>query len=203
MEKDVQDVYVMELAIQSTFVGLAQKDLNKIWNVYMDPNASNKASYAGPLFRNLHSMLTHAGNISKMFWPIVTKDVPKKNDKRLKREQAIQRGEFLRSLYSIDDSNPLAKRELRDHLEHFDERLDAFVVEREASTTGQSYADLMVGPKSEIQTGVRPDFIIRNFNQYTLEFTFRGVDYNTKEIDDAVQGIYWKSAEILGYRPLG
>jgi hypothetical protein len=94
MDKDIQDVYVAELLIQSSLAALAQGDMNSIFQVYRDPKSPNKAMYAPSLFRNLHSMLSHAGNISKIFWPIVSRDVSKDDDRRVKRQQAIDRGVF-------------------------------------------------------------------------------------------------------------
>jgi hypothetical protein len=61
--------------------------------------------------------LTHTAGLSRFFWPARTKGV------------AAVRGEKLRTAFGITDSSPLQDRSLRNALEHFDERLDKFLLE--------------------------------------------------------------------------
>lgn len=63
--------------------------------------------------------LTHSAALSRFFWPSQNSKFKKLNDARASR---------LRQAFSLDDSSELKSRGLRDALEHFDERLDIFLM---------------------------------------------------------------------------
>ena len=69
------------------------------------------------LFQKLQLIIQHAGSISKFLWPI------RKGEKGLHKK----RGRKLRASLSINDDSALKSRELRDHIEHFDEKLDVYL----------------------------------------------------------------------------
>jgi hypothetical protein len=64
-----------------------------------------------------HAMLVFAGNVSKLLFPSAAR-------RQSAREIAERRGRLLRETLGIQATSILAERALRDHLEHFDERLD-------------------------------------------------------------------------------
>jgi hypothetical protein len=68
--------------------------------------------------RLLHDALTHSAAVSRFFWP------PKKSG-----ALAAYRGEKLREIYKIDETSALFNRDLRNELEHFDEKLDNWLRE--------------------------------------------------------------------------
>jgi hypothetical protein len=68
-----------------------------------------------------HAFLTHAANASKILWPPPPR--PGHPYTRAKREQ---RARAMRAALSIPDESPLAARDLRNHLEHLDERLEVW-----------------------------------------------------------------------------
>ena len=68
----------------------------------------------------------HAGALSRYFWPSPT---GKRNNQY---ELKLARGKKLREMYKITDDSPLANRELRNAWEHFDEKLDAYVLSNDA-----------------------------------------------------------------------
>jgi hypothetical protein len=73
---------------------------------------------------SLHGAVVAAANISKMLWPSET---------GRGGAQKMVRGERLRALLGLSaEDHLLAKRSLRDHLEHFDERLDLWASEAAA-----------------------------------------------------------------------
>lgn len=69
----------------------------------------------------LHDALNHCASLSRYFWP-----APSKN--RSMRSFAVARGSALRDSFFVDDESPLSDRNLRNSLEHFDERLDDWVL---------------------------------------------------------------------------
>jgi hypothetical protein len=63
----------------------------------------------------IHEALGHAAGLSRFFWPSGGK-LPK------------VRAKYLRNRLAVEGDSPLRNRRLRDALEHFDERLDEFLL---------------------------------------------------------------------------
>jgi hypothetical protein len=76
---------------------------------------------AAPIFAAVQEALTHAGALSRFFWPV-------KRDNQL----AAARGKRLREGFALDEQSPLKWRKLRNAFEHFDEDLDRFLLEDRA-----------------------------------------------------------------------
>ena len=68
--------------------------------------------------RLLHDALTHSAAVSRFFWP-----------SKQAGTLAAFRGEQLRKIYNIDETSALFNRDLRNELEHFDEKLDNWLRE--------------------------------------------------------------------------
>lgn len=77
----------------------------------------------------LQEALSHAAAVSRFFWPASTSVL----------SQA--RGSKIRTAFAIGDDHPLRSRELRNAIEHFDERLDGFLA---IDPMGEIF-DLVVG----------------------------------------------------------
>ncbi|OPF92702.1 hypothetical protein [Rhodopseudomonas palustris] len=65
---------------------------------------------------SIHEALSHSAALSRYFWPSRNKGV------------AEARSFKLRRAFSLDDGSPLRNRKLRDALDHFDERLDEYLL---------------------------------------------------------------------------
>lgn len=76
------------------------------------------------LLNAFQEILRHAAAISRYFWPVK------------KGELHAERGQKLRSVYGIDETSPLYSRNVRNAIEHFDEKLDIFM---ESFPTGSIY----------------------------------------------------------------
>jgi hypothetical protein len=68
----------------------------------------------------VHEALGHAAALSRFFWP------------SLNNELAKARATKLRRAFTLDETSPLKNRRLRNSLEHFDERLDHFLLLNDA-----------------------------------------------------------------------
>jgi len=64
---------------------------------------------------SLQEALNHCAAISRFFWPTA------------KDALAVARGKTLRQAFRAADDSPLRSRAIRNHVEHFDERLDRFL----------------------------------------------------------------------------
>ncbi|MET4220208.1 hypothetical protein ABIB00_005436 [Bradyrhizobium sp. LB14.3] len=75
---------------------------------------------ADEIVSSVHEALSHAASLSRFFWPTRAQGV------------ASSRGEQLRRAFGVDHRSPLYERELRNALEHFDERLDEYLLWNDA-----------------------------------------------------------------------
>lgn len=102
-------VFVEEVELQSALAIRAYEDMH----TQTDPNATKRERFD---HLNLHAfaVITHAGNLSKLFWsPRAKADA-----------RTAGRCAQLRHALQVDDQWLIAGRETRNHLEHYDERLD-------------------------------------------------------------------------------
>lgn len=67
------------------------------------------------LLDELQNVVLQAGALSRYFWPV------------RKKPNTVSRGERLRHSFAMSEASPLHSRDLRNSLEHFDERLDDYL----------------------------------------------------------------------------
>jgi hypothetical protein len=108
---------------------------------------------------SIQLILISAGNVSKILWP--------------PRKASAARGARLRKILSIDDNNPLADRRLRNHFEHYDERIEHWFASKNSST----YKDLIMGPLQGYDRQF-PSNVHRGYDNTTQTLTFRGESMN-------------------------
>ncbi|MDD2775798.1 MAG: hypothetical protein PHU06_07575 [Gallionella sp.] len=65
------------------------------------------------ILNELQNMVLQSAALSRYFWPV--------------RKNHESRGKYLREAFDVDELSPLFSRDLRNALEHFDERLDNYV----------------------------------------------------------------------------
>ena len=76
---------------------------------------------------SVHEALGHAGALSRFFWPSLYK-----RESKTQRRLKLARGSKLRRAFALTDRSALRNRELRDFLEHFDERLDRYLLHHDS-----------------------------------------------------------------------
>ncbi len=64
------------------------------------------------VLNHLQNIVVQGAALSRYFWPV--------------RKEYERRGDFLRRALGITDDNPLKSRDLRNSIEHFDEKLDQY-----------------------------------------------------------------------------
>jgi hypothetical protein len=132
MDKHIERTYVEEIATQAKYASGALGRMNDCVKALEDREASSdKRQYLfSELFRNIHSFLTHAAVVSKIFWPADRKKA--------------ERGEYLRTLFDLEDDHPLMSRSVRNDLDHFDERIDEWALK----SKGHNRLDHIIGPRN-------------------------------------------------------
>lgn len=87
--------------------------LNRFWTAYETTKDNSE------IVSSAQEALTHSAALSRFFWPSPGNKLAKLKEARAAR---------LRKSFSIDDTFELRNRNLRNALEHFDERLDLFLL---------------------------------------------------------------------------
>ena len=105
MEQRVIELFCMEIKKQCSFSITAFKDID----IYLKKSDVERVWYS------IHAFLTATANISKIFWP----------NQRDGREKSA---EELRKYLNIDNTSAFHNRTLRNHFEHFDDRLEQWAL---------------------------------------------------------------------------
>lgn len=119
MDDFLKGVYVSEVKKQCEFGLAAVKYLNHALQQVNNRELARDESqfYYSEVFRQIHSLLTHASNVSRMFWPPSPKQKKNETDQdyenRLLKIDKVVRGRVLKVEYGLDDSNPLKNRTLQ------------------------------------------------------------------------------------------
>jgi hypothetical protein len=80
----------------------------------------------------------------------------------------------------------LKDRRLRNHLEHYDERLDDWV----ESSPRRVYVDMSMGPKEAVTAGgIQDSEVMRLFDPKTWIFAFRGEEFNLQSFFVAISDV--------------
>lgn len=180
--RDVQ-IYLEEAATQCRLCTGAALALNNAMDAIRAdsrgiPNYERLMFLHGEVFRSIHSLLTHASNISRIFWP------PEgRGNTGIRRRE---RGGILRDAVGLpDDDHVLKTRILRDHLEHFDERLDNW---RETSERRNLVQDT-IAPQGAI-AGIDETDMMRWYDPDQKAFIFRGERFDIQSLFSATERLY-------------
>jgi hypothetical protein len=119
------------------------------------------------LWYQLQNLLTAAANISKVLWGAGGK---------LDEERRP-----VRESLGVPDDSPLQNTDLRNHFEHFDERLDRWWIE---SGPNHHFFDRNLGPPGMIGA-LTPMDQFRQYDLSTHKAVFWGVEHDIKAIFEA------------------
>ena len=196
MDKHIIGVYLSEVQSQCNFGTNAIKALNnvlpRLTKAGQDGNPDLRNTLHAEVFRTIHSFLTHASNVSRLFWPTLPKHRKNESDEaytaRCMAIPKIVRGKILRTEVGLpDDGHELKSRKLRDHLEHFDERLDQWQNE----SVRKNYIQDLIGPKGSI-VGTDDGDMMRWFDPSAKKMRFRGEEFDLQALANALVDVLEK-----------
>lgn len=143
---------------------------------------------SGRIFYSLQAFLVACGNISKIMWP----QLPKKDEKR--KQELIVHGETVRRSLSVNENSPLANRDLRNHFEHFDERIESWYRDNK----GRIFIDGFMGSRSRIQRSVEANNakLLRHFDPETEVAVFLDETYDLKPVISEIKHIFEKVSKV-------
>lgn len=135
------------------------------------------------VFRNVHSMLTHVANISKLLWP----------GNSVKSKRRNERAQELRSLLELPDcGHPLGKRSIRDDLEHFDERLDCWADQADGTPRDIWQDGIGSWEVPTEQFNAEHKNVMRHFEPESQTFRFQGKPWCISEMLEEVKSLRHK-----------
>ncbi|WP_407146334.1 hypothetical protein [Bradyrhizobium sp. ORS 86] len=172
MNEHVSGIFIRELGRQADYSLKAKARIDELIARSPPPTLE--------LFGQLETFLNCAAKVSLLLWPT--------------RASSKARGEYLRKALGVADDNPLATRAARNHLQHFDERLDDWA----ATTKNGNYVDRNIGSLAGISMGDGSK-VLRHFDPATSTFTFQSEDFNILELANEVQKVA-KAAKKLDNR---
>lgn len=158
-------IFISEIILQSKIARRAAEDLPSTPDNF-DPIE---------VWRAIQSILVAAGNVSKILWP---------------QKKYAKRGNQLRSMLNIEESNLLSDRKFRNHFEHYDERIEEWF-EKNSSA---SYSDPVIDPFKPIwgKLTVRH----RTYNPVTQVLTFRGESVDLGKVLKVMEDIRHKCSRF-------
>ncbi|MBP5948492.1 MULTISPECIES: hypothetical protein [unclassified Pseudomonas] len=204
MKKQVLEVYLRELETQSRMGFLAANDLNKINALPIEKiqefKGRDRELFISEHFRLVHSLLTHSSNVSRIIWPPALSKKQncfcgKSKAKGLTCSTCLARDRSSKMIIALqleDPNHVLKSRTLRDHLEHFDERIDHWVQTSERMNYVQDY----IGPKGEMG-GIDNSDMMRQYDPTIAEFTFREETYSLVDLIAGLKDIHDRAASAL------
>jgi hypothetical protein len=194
-------VYLGELQQQAEYALNAVQQVNRATRQLRSPSigGADRSGAVAEAFRGIHSFLAHASNMSKLLWPALPRRRTKETEERYRTRLAgvpkLRRGSHLRVLLGLDETDhPLRSRQLRDHLEHFDERLDTW----SETSVDHDFVRAHIGPESEI-SHLAPEDRLRSFDPSTTVFCFRGERFELAAMVAHIEDLKQRAA-IVSYR---
>lgn len=179
MDKFIERIYLYELITQCENAVAAIQRMNVL--------LTSQQNTVSEFFREATDFLQHTSAASRLLWP------PGNTD-RARRERAENRGNHLRTSLDVEGEHVLRSRHLRDHLEHYDERIDDWA----ETSPNKNIVDNMIGPRSAIGgDAIKDSDIMRMFDPSTNKFIFRGESFDIQNLVNGVIDIRDRSARRL------
>lgn len=188
MDEFAKTIFVGELQKQCQFALNAVGQMNFCLKQLSSQGlAQEKRSYLhSEVFRGIHSFLTHASNVSKILWPGLPRQEKNESAAHYKQRiislKKVQRAFELRAELGLPEKHALRSRKLRDHLEHFDERIDDW----EENSQNKNFVQDTIGPENAV-VGIAKTDMMRWFNPRNSTFLFRGETFSLQDIATALE----------------
>lgn len=162
MDKHIESIYLNEL----------MRQIKRAIYCIQQMDQFMKTRSIEDFFREGEHFLHHAAAISLLLWPT-------------KGQAAKARATYLKTQLGIDETNILSNRKLRNHITHFDERLDTWA----KNSLRHIVVDQNIGDMQRAISGVPTTAFLRNYNPQTLEYTFLNQPFNLQNILTAINGL--------------
>ena len=168
MKALAETVFIGEIVMQSKIAELAAKRLSAIKDNFDQVE----------VWSSIQSILVAAGNVSKILWP--------------QEKKYEVRGKGLRELLKVDDNNILSDRSLRNHFEHYDDRIEKWFKGKSSAV----YSDLAIDPLKSMRRNF-PTNHHRAYDPLTQTLTFRGESFDLAAVLKELKEIRIKCSDFV------
>jgi hypothetical protein len=169
-------------SLQRIYLDQAKQECDACFAAIHAFNAALSSHNQEDPFCHAMTLVHHAASLSRIFWPAGGRN-------KTSRLRARRRGEFLRKELGVRSDHPIRDRALRDHFEHFDERLDEWV-ER---TKNRNIIHRLLGPRSAVGGNTIQDGdIIHHYDPTSKMYAFRGEKFDIQAIASGIDDLYAK-----------
>lgn len=168
MKALAETVFISEIVLQSKIAELSAKRLSAIKDNFDQIE----------VWSSIQSILVAAGNVSKILWP--------------QEKKYAVRGKRLRELLKVDDNNLLSDRSLRNHFEHYDDRIEKWFKGRSSAV----YSDLAIDPLKSMRRNF-PTNHHRAYDPLTQTLTFRGESFDLAAVLKELKEIRIKCSDFV------
>lgn len=150
------NIFQAEVSKQVYFALRAVGDIRGAVNgIFADPSIST----TDDVFYHVQAFLTATANVSKLLW------AQKEGSYRRRRQP-------LRDSFAVDKTSPLYRRDMRNHYEHFDERIEVWW---DGSLGNRIFIDFGVVPRTMYAGAVLQDrHIMRHLDPVSATLYFGG-----------------------------
>lgn len=157
-------IYMSELKHQCELAAMAYDDINK----GLEQQNTNLVWYS------VQNFLISVGNISKVLFPT--------------KKGSLSRGEYIREALGINDDSLFKSRKFRNHFEHFDERIEAWINDGDHSI----FIDKTITDKDNLMNdeSLESKYSMRHLITDGMILKFRGDRYELEPIALAVVELY-------------
>jgi hypothetical protein len=180
MEQRSQIIFFTEVLRQCDFALMAYADVRRSLTSpepIARPEIDRHLRHMRSLWYSLQSFLIATANLSKLLWP-----APK----------FAQRGKELRQVLGVADASPVSSRTFRNHFEHFDQRLEAWI-----GTHRGIFVDSNVGPITNAIAGGDSASYLRNYDDKNEILTFQGEALELRPVVEEISRIRNAAAQAL------
>jgi hypothetical protein len=167
MQALAEMVFISEIEWQSKIAELAANRLSAIKDNFDQIE----------VWSSIQSILVAAGNVSKILWP---------------QKEYEARGKRLRELLKVEDNNMLSDRSLRNHFEHYDERIEKWFKGKSSAV----YSDLAIDPLKSMRRNF-PANHHRAYDPLTQTLTFRGESFDLAAVLKELKEIRIKCSDFV------
>jgi hypothetical protein len=154
--------FVKEVINQCEYALIAVKDANE---------------HHGKYWYSVQAFLISVANVSKILWPV--------------RPEFSVRGDELRTLLEVLHDSPIRPRVFRNHFEHFDERLEAWL----DMVKPRGYADFCIGPRAMFG-GLDQKHYLRNYATDEDKLFFQGEEYEVAPVVKEITRLLAKAKTV-------
>lgn len=182
MDRHLASLFIDSISSQARTALIADHHLRDLARHLDGPDAAVREH----LWLWIHSFVNAAANVSKVLFP-----------GRRRRELAEQfplRGPILRDLLEVGEESPLRlqERALRNHLEHMDERLEAWWI----SDARHNFAQRSIGPIGGVVSDLDEASHFEQFDPVAFVLAFQGDTYQLIPVLDELTRIELKARDL-------